>query len=533
MQTLDYVVIIIYMAAMLAMGVVFGRGQSRREFFAAGGTMGSVVVGLSVMATLFSSNSFAMYPSVAYGDSIRVGLMLIGATLMSPIVIWVFIPVYTRLNCTTAYEYLEHRFHVSIRCLASGLFILLRIGWMASATYAASLIIASVSQTPQTIVIIVLGVVSIVYTMVGGLRAVMWTDVLQFFVFTTTILIALYLLTRASGLGFSGTIASYFEGRSGLLIDMSPSLTPKYGTWAIVIGTFLEALSAFGADQVAVQRYLSAKSERTSQIGYCINLLGMWLVIPGLLLIGIGLFAFYGQYPSELEPLLQSAGVNNIAQPTDASSVHKAIIDAGLQDKVFPVFARNHFPPGMVGLFLVALMAAVMSSIDSGIHSVTTALIVDFRDRLTPQWKPEDSARDVGLIRGLLVAIGVLSVTLACFVGPLGDVFDIAKKLTAAFGGPLLAVFILAFFSSRARAVSVFPGTLIAAGATMGMMYQFDNLFAMWFWPIGFGLTLVLCFIIDLATPVTADASTEPLTYWNVMRNNVRREQEAINDEPA
>ncbi|WP_417739895.1 sodium:solute symporter family transporter [Rosistilla oblonga] len=526
MQTLDYIVIVVYLVVMMGMGMHFGRGQSRREFFAAGGSMGWMVVGLSVMATLFSSNSFAMYPSVGYGDSLRVGMMLVGATLMSPIVIWVFIPVYSRLNCTTAYEYLERRFHVSIRCLASGLFILLRIGWMASATFAASLVIASVSQVPQVTVILSLGAVSILYTMVGGLRAVMWTDVLQFFVFGGTILVALSLLIYTSGIGFTQSISSYFEGRSSMLVDWTPSMTLKHGSWAVLIGTFLEALSAFGADQVAVQRYISAKSERTSQIGYLVNLIGMWLVIPGLLLIGVGLFAFYGENPAELQPLLQGVSVGELPSPLESVAMRDAVLAAGAQDKVFPEFARMHFPPGMVGLFLVALMAAVMSSIDSGIHSVTTAIIVDFRDRLLPSWKPDDSAHDVGLIRGLLVVVGVLSVTLACFVGPLGDVFDIAKKLTASFGGPLLAVFILAFFSRKARAAAVFPGTLIAAAATMAMMYHFDQWFSMWFWPVGFGLTLVLCFVINLCLPRTAGSGEEPLTFATVMRQNPKREQE-------
>lgn len=526
MQTLDYVVIVVYLIVMMGMGVYFGRGQSRREFFAAGGSMGWMVVGLSVMATLFSSNSFAMYPSVGYADSVRIGLMLVGATLMSPIVIWVFIPVYSRLNCTTAYEYLERRFHVSIRCLASGLFILLRIGWMASATFAASLVIASVSQVPQTTVILSLGAVSILYTMVGGLRAVMWTDVLQFFVFAGTILVALAMLIHFSGIGLSESLSTYFKGRPNLLVDWTPSMALKHGTWAVLIGTFLEALSAFGADQVAVQRYISAKSERTSQIGYLVNLAGMWLVIPGLLLIGVGLYSFYDRNPAELQPLLQAVSPGELPSVDDSAGMRAAILDAGLQDKVFPEFARTHFPPGMVGLFLVALMAAVMSSIDSGIHSVTTAIVVDFRDRLMPKWKPEDSARDVGLIRFLLVVVGVISVVLACFVGPLGDVFDIAKKLTSAFGGPLLAVFILAFFSRRARAAAVFPGTLLAAAGTLGLMYHFDYWFSMWFWPIGFGLTLVLCMAINLCMPAAKGSTEEPLTFWNVMRQNPKSKQE-------
>ncbi|MEZ6090132.1 MAG: hypothetical protein R3C05_19315 [Pirellulaceae bacterium] len=354
----------------------------------------------------------------------------------------------------------------------------------------------------------------------------MWTDVLQFFVFASTIIVALILLMIVGGEGFSASIDTYRSDRSNLLLDFTPSLTLKHGTWAIVIGTFLEALSAFGADQVAVQRYISAKSERTSQIGYVINLLGMWLVIPGLLLIGVGLFAYYDKHPAELLPLLEGAGSSVGELPEPSGDMHSAIVNAGVQDQVFPEFARTHFPPGMVGLFLVALMAAVMSSIDSGIHSVTTAIIVDFRDRLKPEWTPEESHEDVNLIRGLLVVVGSISVALACFVGPLGDVFDIAKKLTAAFGGPLLAVFIMAFFSKLKNSVAILIGTIVAAGGTLVLMYQFDQWFSMWFWPIGFSLTLILCFLLALVFPKPQPDNNEPLTFWNVMRRDAADSQQ-------
>ena len=119
--------------------------------------MGWLAVGLSVMTTLFSSNSFVFYPSAAMGDSLRIGLSLVAFSLMTPIVMWVFIPVYARLKVETAYEYLELRFHVSVRMLASGLFVLLRIGWMASATYAASVVVASVAGISQMTVIVGLG----------------------------------------------------------------------------------------------------------------------------------------------------------------------------------------------------------------------------------------------------------------------------------------------------------------------------------------------------------------------------------------
>lgn len=522
MHPLDHIVVAAYVLFTLGLGVYFGRRQSRREFFAAGGSMGWMVVGLSVMATLFSSNSFVMYPSAAYGSSLRLGLALVAITAMSPLVVWVFIPVYSRLACSTAYEYLERRFHVSVRCLASGLFILLRIGWMASATFAASLVIASVAGVSQVAVILSLGVVAIAYTMIGGLRAVMWTDVIQFFIFAATILLALGLVVFRSGLGVGEIASTYFEGRSNLVFDFTPSLTLKFGSWAILIGLFLEALSAFGADQVAVQRYISARSVRTSQLGFGINLLGMWIVVPGLLAIGVGLHAYYEHSPHELLPILEQFQIEG-ADEIALDQVGDAMRTANLQDQALPQFVRLHFPPGMVGLFLAALMAAVMSSIDSGIHSVTTAIVLDFRDRLWPAWRPQDSDRDVTLIRSLVVIIGGISITLACFVGPLGDVFEIAKKTTAAFGGPLLAVFILALFCRRASTPGAFVGALLGAALTMLLMERRGDWFSMWFWPIGFGLTMMIGLLISLVWRIDRDTQRTPLTYWEVMRRDTER----------
>jgi len=292
--------------------------------------MGWLPVGLSVMATLFSSNSFVFYPSAAFGDSLRIGLSLIAFLLMTPVVIWVFIPVYARLNVETAYEYLEKRFHVSVRVLASGLFVLLRIGWIASATYAASVVVSSVAGIPQTAVIIGLGAASIGYTMLGGLRAVMWTDVVQFVVFTATILVTLGIILMQGDSSPGEIVQGYFTGREGLVVDFTPSMTLPYGSWVILIGVFLEGLSAFGVDQVAVQRYLSARSERTSQWGAALNLAAMWIVIPGLLMIGVGLFAYFTQHPAEL------------GQGTLAEILAR---DPNMSDRAMPEFVRLHFPP--------------------------------------------------------------------------------------------------------------------------------------------------------------------------------------------
>jgi Na+/proline symporter len=149
---------------------------------------------------------------------------------------------------------------------------------------------------------------------------------------------------------------------------------------------------------------------------------------------------------------------------------------------------------------------------------------VDFRDRLWPRWKPDDDRRDVLLIRMLVLLIGGVSVGLACFVGNLGDVFDIGKKMTAGFGGPLLAVFILAFFFPRARAGGVFVGALAGAGIAIFLMYRHPEWFSVWFWPIGFGVALALAFVLEAAWSVVRprgrDSAEPPLTYWTVIKNS-------------
>ena len=538
LHTLDLIVIGAYLLVSVGLGFALRRQSNREEFFSANRSMGRITVGLSVMATLFSANSFVMYPSAAYGSSLRLLMALVAFWAMGPVIAWVFIPVYARLKCATAYEYLEHRFHVSVRCLASGLFVLLRISWMAAATHAAAVAISAISGLGHYTVIIGLGVVAILYTMLGGLRAVMWTDVLQFFVFFGTILFSAALLISQSEGGATGIVETYFADRENLLFDFSLDPTLAFGTIAILLGSFLEGMSAFGADQVAVQRYIAAKDMRTSQSGFLINLIGMLIVIPGLLAMGMGLYAYFHNNPDQMAPrIVERLEANLSADPasTDADSLaidkrlqefrqsdaaaeagvtaeasaqvyyksrpdqlHTDVVALKLNDQAMPQFVRLKFPPGVVGLLVAALMAATMSSIDSGIHSVTTAVIVDFRDRLFPHRRPKTDAEDMLLSRLLLVFIGVVSIGLACFVGQLGDVFTVAKKTVGAFAAPLLSVFILGFFVKRATPFGVFVGTWLGAALTLWTMGQLTDWFAMWFFPIGFGLSFGISLVLSL-----------------------------------
>ena len=546
LQTLDLIVVGGYLLLSLGLGLALGRQSHRDEFLTAGGSMGRMTVGLSVMATLFSANSFVMYPSTAYGDSLRIMLASVAFLSTTPLVIWVFIPVYSKLKCATAYEYLEQRFHVSVRCLASSLFVVLRIAWMAAATFAASVAISGISGLNQYLVIIGLGVVAIIYTMFGGLRAVMWTDVIQFFVFVGTILFAAVLLVSGTEGGASQIVDTYFSGRERMVCDFRLDPTIRFGTFAILIGSFLEGLSAYGADQVAVQRYISARDARTSQTGFLIAQAASLIVMPGLLAIGMGLFSYFHHNPDMLSDVaidefsnaenakvevvrqrLSEAGAGRsneaIAEyyKSHPRELHADVVELGLNDQALPRFVRLKFPAGVVGLLVAALMAATMSSVDSGIHSITTALIVDFRDRLVPAWRPKTEAGEMLVARVMVVVIGAIAIVLACFVGQLGDVFAVAKKTVGAFAAPLLAVFVLGLFVRRATAAGVLLGTFAGAVVTLWFTFSetFSDWFSMWVFVVGFVSSVVFSLLFSCVPGLSRTSTAGPdRTFWAVIR---------------
>ena len=546
LQTLDLIVVGGYLLLSLGLGLALGRQSNRDEFLTAGGSMGRMTVGLSVMATLFSANSFVMYPSTAYGDSLRIMLASVAFLSTTPLVIWVFIPVYSKLKCATAYEYLEQRFHVSVRCLASSLFVVLRIAWMAAATFAASVAISGISGLNQYLVIIGLGVVAIIYTMFGGLRAVMWTDVIQFFVFVGTILFAAVLLVSGTEGGASQIVDTYFSGRERMVFDFRLDPTIRFGTFAILIGSFLEGLSAYGADQVAVQRYISARDARTSQTGFLISQAASLIVMPGLLAIGMGLFSYFHHNPDMLSDVaidefsnaenakvqvvrqrLSDAGAGSsnetIAEyyKSHPQELHADVVELGLNDQALPRFVRLKFPAGVVGLLVAALMAATMSSVDSGIHSITTALIVDFRDRLVPAWRPKTEAGEMLVARVMVVVIGAIAIVLACFVGQLGDVFAVAKKTVGAFAAPLLAVFVLGLFVRRATAAGVLLGTFAGAVVTLWFTFAetFSDWFSMWVFVVGFVSSVVFSLLFSCVPGLSRTSTAGPdRTFWAVIR---------------
>ncbi len=542
---IDGCVVLGYLCLTALLGVAFYRQSSSTEFLLANRGMGWLPVGLSVMATLFSANSFLMIPGETFRYNMLFFACLLGVISTTPIVMRWFIPVYVRSGCFTAYELLEKRFDVRVRVLAAVLFMLLRTGWMAAATFACSLAVSVISGTDLFLTIWVMGIVTTIYTVTGGIKAVMWNDVMQFVVFAVSIIGAsVVAITNVPG-GWSGTWAAYEAADKFHLIDPRLDLSLRMGTWALLLGQFVENLSAYATDQSLVQRYLSATSVRVCRRAFIANIAGVLLVLPGLMILGAALSSFYGAHPERLvaapmeyfarkpadlkkapEMVAAMAGARHIdsaeyiqqarANPSllreDLTARYKAnprlaekdLYAADRQDEAMPLFVRQEMPRGMIGLVIAALLAATMSSIAGGIHSIATSITVDIRGRLMGRPMDMESSTEVRFIRILTLILGVIATGLACVVNRLGPVFDMNKKLNGLFSGPLLALFLLAFFFRRARTLPVLLATAAGTGFTAWMtslsqlkslphwMTPTGTISPMWFCVIGFLTTWIL-----------------------------------------
>ncbi|MDW8169275.1 MAG: hypothetical protein RML74_12450 [Acidobacteriota bacterium] len=330
-----------------------------------------------------------------------------------------FANTYYRLDLFTAYEFLERRFSYGLRAAASLLFILLRLCWLATAIYATAVAVSQIAGISLPAAIFILGGSTCLYTALGGMRAVIWTDVAQFLVFTTAILAMSGVILKAFQWDI-GAIWALAEagGRTGLA-NFSFSLQ-EVTLWNVLIGYFFINLASYGVDQVILQQYLTAKNIEQSRRSLWANaVVGVLIMIP-LFFLGLGFYAFYTKRGLVIEP-----------------------------DRVIPHFAITQLPEGLSGLVIAGIFAATMSSISSGITAITTATIVDFYQRAL---RPQASASHyVKMARFLAVLWGTGATILALFIGRLGTIAEISLKTNSFFTGVLLGIFLLGVLVSRAN----------------------------------------------------------------------------------
>ena len=453
MSSIDYSVFILYLVVVLCIGWAASRKSSQDdEYFLAGRGMGWLPIGLSVMVTSFSAINYLAIPSEIFGY----GLYVIVSFPVFFLAAWpiskIWMPYFHNLRVTSVYEILERRYDVRVRSLASGLFILWRFFWMATALYASGKIMGALTGWPQWSLILLCGLIATIYTFIGGMRAVMWTDVVQFFVLFGGIALGVALSFRQNGLdvfrlAFEGDRLKPFAPLDGSFFSFDPRI--RITLWSGLIGTAVAFMARYGADQVVMQRYLTAKSLKAAQKGIWLNAVASTVSLSLLVLLGMAIYA----NACRLGAFATDNGLSLPAAQRQAMAL-----------KQLSQIIRS-FPSGVAGLIVAGLLAATMSSIDSGVNACTAAYVTDFQKRF--QWKNLSS-------NWLSLVIGIVSTSLALLLIPVcksNSVFAIVNKFVNGLGSPLLCLMLLSMFSKKTNSVGVFVGGIIGLFASLAISF--------------------------------------------------------------
>ncbi len=444
---IDWSVCLIYLIVVFGLALKSARGQQNNEdYFVGGRNMNWWVVGISMFATSFSSISFLGLPQRgAYQDFSFYLTILFIPLVITPILWFVFVPLFVRLKVSSGYEYLGKRFGVSAQRLGASLYCLYSIGWMGTMLYAVGLTLQTVmdlNETQYNLTIVGIGIFATLYTVLGGLKAVIWTDVMQAVVLGGAIILVMFLaVARIEGgwsmfyeIAHSHHKFQMFHLDSNLLAP--ENFTQKNTVFtAAAYGLFMY-LPGYAVSQNMIQRYVCSGSLAGGRgvilLSAVINTVLGFL----FLCVGTALFAFYSQAGGAGLPV---AGVGEIIAK---------------EDQILPYFVATQTPGiGLVGLILAGLFAAAMSTMDSGINGVSSVIVFDWMCGKQPS---------LLFSRGLTALLGVIVIIVALFVSVLGStVIEIATAIAGTTLGMLLAIYLLGIFLPRAN----LQGVLIGLGA--------------------------------------------------------------------
>ncbi len=436
---IDYLIIIISLILSLGIGIYFARkGQkSTSKFFAAEGKIPAWAIGISIMATLVSSITFLAYP----GEGFTSNWILLVQGLMVPIVlfflIWIIVPIYRRVIGLSAYEYFEKRFGYFARFYSSLGFLLMHFSKMGTVFYLLSLALSEMTGVSTLSIIWIIGIIVIVITLIGGIEAVIWLDVVQGFILMAGGVVALLILFFSINGGPSQIweIASA-NGHTGFGPFNWDFVHLTF--WVMVINGIFYAIQKYGTDQTIVQRYLTAKSDKAAIKA---SLIGVLLSVPVwalFMFLGTALFSFYHSGTATLP-----AGING--------------------DKVFPYFIINQLPVGVIGLILSALIAAAVSSLISDINCLSAVVVGDYYVKLKSKATDEMKLRagKIIVVVAGIAALGVASIYV--FIGGEG-ILGFIFTLYAIFSGGIAGIFLLGLFVRRvnSKALNIGIGVCVA-----------------------------------------------------------------------
>jgi SSS family transporter len=551
MSNLDWFVLICTISFIVIYGIYKTRKfNTIKDHLKGGKSANWLTIGLSVMATQASAITFLSTPGQAYNDGMGFVQFYFGLPLAIIVICMVFIPIYHKLKVYTAYEYLEKRFDRKTRTLAAILFLVQR-GLAAGITiFAPAIILSTILGWNLKILILTIGLLVIIYTVSGGTKAVSITQKQQMFVIMSGMIITFFIILNSlpPDINFSNALTMAGIGGKMEIVDFSFDIEKKYTFWSGITGGFFLALSYFGTDQSQVQRYLSGKSIKESQLGLLFNAI---LKIPMqffILITGVMVFVFFEfndtpvnfnpqvsnyleqvrnqDYLNEKENFifirdkkrsLQKKYIKKI-KTGDSKNLEKEIIQLHdkekeirqnvreISDKVAPssiesndldyifiFFIINYLPKGLIGLLLAVILSAAMSSTASELNALSTTTVIDLYKRNQIETKSDNHYLKAS--KWFTVMWGIIAIIFASFGSLFENLIELVNIIGSIFYGTILGIFIVAFFFKNVKGNHVFYAACLSQ-ITIFFIYGFTEIGYLWLNFIGAVLTILLSNII-------------------------------------
>jgi SSS family solute:Na+ symporter len=460
----DYLVLTLYLAALLGIGYYFSRRTNNtNDYFRASGNIPWWAAGCSIFATMLSSLTFTGVPSKAFAQDWVYAMGNFMIPVVAVVAVYVALPFYRNIDATSAYEYLEQRFHRSVRIFGSACFSVFHLFRMAIVMSLTGLALAVATPLTPVQSVLIMGLLSICYCTMGGVAAVIWTDTLQTVVLLGGAMVAIYWMLSGTGDTLHDSLSTALSYKKMNIANWHLSATQaQVGLWVILVGAIGQNTASYTADQAVVQRYMTTRTRKLAARSIWTNAV---LTIPTTILffgIGTSLFLYYRTHPERLDPTVTT-------------------------DQIFPLFIARELPIGVSGMIVAAIFAAAQSTVSTSMNSVATTIVTDF---VRPLKMVATEHAYLRFAQALTVCLGIAGTGLGLyFVDPaIRSLFDQFIKVIGLSMGVLGGLFVLGVVFPRANTTGAWFGVL-AGSCTMYCVWQFTTIHGYLYTAIG----MVVC----------------------------------------
>lgn len=458
----DLSVIVLYLVGITAFGAQFRRGQhTLKDYFLGGRTIPWWAIALSIVSAETSILTIIGTPGIAYGGNLGFLQVVFGYLLARVVISTILLPHYFKGELYTAYQLIERRFGPRLKRVTAGAFLVIRSLAEGVRVFAISILVTIVLGTGELASVVLITILTLFYTFEGGMTAVIWTDVIQMFIYVAGALLSLFMLWQSATGGWEQVAAlAAANGNKLAIFDFRFNFTYPYTFWGGILGGMFLCTATHGTDQLMVQRLLAARDESDSRKA----LFGSWVVIlfqfTLFLIIGIFLFAYYHANPP--------------SQPFSRT------------DAIFPTYIVDHFPPVVAGLVVAAILAAAMSNLSAALNSLASTTIVDFYKPWMGAKRDEKHYLLASRLATLFWGAVMIAIALVVAKGKT-SVFELGLSLASVAYGSLLGTFLLGVLTKKANQNGSILGMLAGLGV---MIYVSTATKIAWTWYVLIGTTV-------------------------------------------